>query len=72
MTRPVMRNEEFSCMVRRSFLRLGALGSLLGVLGCDGGGETTVTTPATPKGNRSKLDALKEKTAALPKEKKGK
>ncbi len=72
MTRPVMRNEEFSWMVRRSFLRLGALGSLLGVLGCDGGGENVVEKPAVEKGNRAKLDRLSEKAAALPKAKKGK
>jgi len=58
-------------MARRSFLRIGALGGLLGVLGCDGG-DTTVTTPPVAKGNRSKLDALKEQAAALPKAKKGK
>jgi len=55
-------------MVRRSFLRLGALGGLLGVLGCEGGGDNTVEKPAAEKGNRSKLQ-FKEKVDALPKAK---
>jgi hypothetical protein len=67
-----MRNEDLSLMVRRSFLRIGALGSLLGVLGCDGGGETTVEKPAVDGGNKSKLDRLKGKVEALPAPKKRK
>jgi len=67
-----MRNEDPSCIVRRSFLRIGALGGVLGVLGCDGGGENIVEKPAVPKGNRARLDARGPKAAALPKATEGK
>jgi hypothetical protein len=71
-----MRNEYPSSLVRRSFLRFGVLAGLLGVLGCDSSAPTEVTTPGIPKGNRSKLDALKNKAAggpaAKPEKEKGK
>jgi len=64
-TRPLMRNEDPLCMVRRSCLRLGAL-SLLGVLGCEGGGgggATPVSTPPIAKGNRARLEEYKNAPA---------
>lgn len=63
-TRLVMQYEYPSCTVRRAFLRFGIVGGLLGILGCEQGETTTATTPALPKGNRAKLDALKDKAAA--------
>jgi hypothetical protein len=48
------------------------LGGLIGVLGCEGGGDNVVEKPAAEKGNKSKLDRLAEKASALPKGKKGK
>jgi len=62
-----MQNEDLSFKVRRSFLRFCALGSVMGALGCDGGGETVVEKPAIEKGNRGKLDKLMEKASAAPK-----
>jgi hypothetical protein len=55
MMRPAIRNDDPCNLVRRSLLRLGALGGALALMGC-GGAETTVEKPAVEGGNRSKLD----------------
>jgi hypothetical protein len=68
-----MRNENSFCVVRRTFLRFGIVGGLLGVLGCDSGAVQEVTTPPVQKGNRSRLDSLKGKfKGEANKEEKGK
>ena len=67
-----MQNEDFALIHRRSFLGIGALGILLGAVGCDGGGENVVEKPAIEGGNKTKLDRLTNKAANLPKAKKGK
>jgi hypothetical protein len=58
-----MRNEYQPSLVRRSFLRFSILGGLVALTGCDSGEPTQVTTPALPKGNRSRLEGLKNKAA---------
>lgn len=48
---------------RRRFLGLSGLLGVLGAAGCGESGPQTITTPPTIKGNRTRLDMLKEKAA---------
>ena len=51
-------------LVRRKFLRSGALGAVLVAGGCsDEGGTKAVTTPPVENGNRNRLKSLAEKAA---------
>ncbi len=56
-----MSNSSCSPSSRRAFLRVGVVAGLALVVGCDQPGPTKVETPPVEKGNRSKLDRLKEK-----------
>jgi hypothetical protein len=55
---------------RRSFLELGAFALLLPALGCGGSGVTEVTDAPVIKGNRSRLDAMKDSAGQVPVSKK--
>jgi hypothetical protein len=60
-----MRNDTRSSLNRRGFLGLGALTSVLGALGCDGGGTPEqVTTPPVENSARSRLKLIESKTEA--------
>jgi hypothetical protein len=56
-----MANNSIPFISRRGLLKGGLLAGLLGAAGCGEPGVTTVTTPAVEKGNRNRLDALREK-----------
>jgi hypothetical protein len=55
---------------RRLFLRLGGFALLLPATGCGGSGVTEVTDPPVIKGNRSRLDAMKNNAGQTPVSKK--
>jgi hypothetical protein len=61
-----MQNDATARRDRRCFLRLGALASLAAALGCESGDgkPETVTTPPAKGGNRSRLEARREKATA--------
>ncbi|MHB1555886.1 MAG: hypothetical protein ACYC61_00260 [Isosphaeraceae bacterium] len=47
---------------RRAFLRVGTVAGVALIMGCEESGPKKVDSPPIEKGNRSRLDRLKEKT----------